>query len=113
MLRHVLTEDFSRHRINIGAPSGSRLKELPTKIKLEKVEATSQVLMLQLCSDRSIQKTDSSASLGGSVVLKGCLINFDPADSNLCIFFVSTVHIIPWLHDSYNYCYMTLTTTVA
>ena len=82
--------DRSRHTINVRATSGSRLKELPTKIKLEKVQIASQIPIPQLFTDGSSEETNLSASSGGIAVLRGCLLKFDPADSELGIFFVST-----------------------
>ena len=67
ILRHVLIEDSSQHNINIGAPSGSRLKELPTKIKLEKIETASQALMPQACSDSNSLEINLSASPGNVI----------------------------------------------
>ena len=84
--------DSSRHRINIRASSGLRLKELPTKIKLEKVRAASQMPIPELFVDGNSQETNLSASPGGIAVLTGSLMKFDPADSDLGVFFVSTAY---------------------
>ena len=80
--------DASRHRINIRTSSGQRLIELPTKIKMEKVEAASQAPVPQVFIDGSSQEINTSASPGGIGVLKGSLMKFDPSDSALGIFFI-------------------------
>jgi len=79
--------DPSRHRINISASAGLRLKELPSKIKLEKVEVSPKAPALELFIDGSSQEVNLSASPGGIGVLKGNRMKFDPSDKVLGIFF--------------------------
>ena len=82
--------DPSRHKLNIRASAGLRLKELPSKIKLEKVDVSLQVPAPELFVDGSSLEVNLSANSGGIGVLKGKRMKFDPSDNALGIFFVST-----------------------
>lgn len=81
--------DISRHSINIRTSSGLRLKELSSKIKLEKVEVSRQDPSPQLFIDGSSQEINLSASPGSIGVLKGSLMKFDPSDNTQGVFFLS------------------------
>ncbi len=81
--------DSSRHQINIRTTSGLRLRELSTKIKLEKVDVSSQIPVPQLFIDGSSQEVNTSASPGGIGVLKGSLMKFDSSDAAQGVFFIS------------------------
>ncbi len=94
------TFDSSRHRINIRATAGLRLKELPSKIKLEKVAVAQQSPDPQLFIDGSSQEMNLSASPGGIGVLKGILLKFDPADSLQGVFFAAADNPFVEIYDS-------------
>ena len=82
--------DPSRHQLNIRASAGLRLKELPSKIKMEKVEVSQQAPAPELFIDGSSLEVNLSASPGGIGVLKGNRMKFDPSNNALGIFFTST-----------------------
>jgi len=83
--------DPLRHSIHIRTSSGSRLVELPTKIKLEKVEASSSAPILSAFIDGVNKKTNTFAVSDGNGTIKGKYLKFDPADSRLGVFFVPVV----------------------
>ena len=80
--------DSSRHKLNIRTSSGLRLRELPSKIKLEKVEVSQQAPLPELFEDGSSREVNLLASPGGIGVLKGNRLKFDPDDNALGIFFI-------------------------
>jgi hypothetical protein len=86
------TEDYfdsSRHTINIRATSGLRLKELATKIKLEKVDATLQNPSPRQFLDGTSGAVNSTATSDRSGVLKGTSLKFDVSDNRQGVFFVA------------------------
>jgi len=81
------TFDANRHKISIRTSSGLRLKELPSKIKLEKVDIPQYNPVPQIFINASNSEINSSATSGGIAVLKGDRMKFDSSDSALGIFF--------------------------
>ncbi len=79
--------DSSRHRINIKSASGLRLKELATKIKLEKVDIIQQIPMIKTFVDGTTGSINYSASAGGIGVVRGRLLKFDTSDIQQGVFF--------------------------
>jgi hypothetical protein len=80
--------DASRHHVNIRARAGSRLRDLETHIKLEKVKASTQTPIPDTFTDVLSGESNLYATPGGIGVLKGQLLKFDIEDVQQGIFFV-------------------------
>ena len=81
--------DPSRHQLNIRASAGLRLKKLPSKVKMEKVEVSQQAPLPVLFIDGNSEEINLFADPGGIGVLKGNRMKFDPSDTAVGIFFVA------------------------
>ena len=81
--------DSSRHAVHIRTSSGLRLLDLPTKIKLEKVEPSQSIPILRSFVDGVNKKVNTSAVSDGYGTINGRSLRFDPADSRLGVFFVT------------------------
>jgi hypothetical protein len=80
--------DASRHQVNIRARAGSRLRDLETNIKLEKVKVSTQAPIPDTFTDALSGESNFFATSGGIGMLKGQMLKFDVDDLQQGIFFV-------------------------
>ena len=80
--------DSSRHVVNVKTSSSLRLKELPTKIRLEKVDATPHIPVIRLFIDGVNKSVNTSAVSDDYGTIVGKWLKFDPEDSRLGVFFI-------------------------
>ena len=81
--------DPSRHTVNIRTSSGSRLLELATKIKMEKVDALQTIPVVRSFVDGVNKVVNASAVSDSYGTINGKRLKFDPSDNRLGVFFVS------------------------
>ncbi len=79
--------DAARHQINIRAIAGTRLQKSPEKIKLEKINVSSQVPVPLLFIDGNSKKMNFAVPEGIGI-LKGKRMKFDTSDHSSGIFFI-------------------------
>ena len=80
--------DPSRHSINIRTSSGLRLKELPSKIKLEKTDVMQPIPILRSYFDGINKTVNTTAVSDGYGTIRGTNLRFDLDDNRLGVFFI-------------------------
>jgi hypothetical protein len=82
------TFDASRHKVGIHSASGSRLRDLATNIKLEKVDIATLAPVPAIFTDTHSEEHNFLVTSGGIGMLRGKLLKFDPKDIQQGIFFI-------------------------
>jgi hypothetical protein len=79
--------DPARHRINIKAVSGSRLRKIGKEMDAKKVAPSHPEPEINLFSDITSEQINHTVTSGGIGILKGHHLKFDPGNSELGVFF--------------------------
>ena len=81
--------DASRHRVNVRTVSGVRLSKLEKNLPTVKIKFNRLFPLPEILTDSSTDTENGRITSGGTAVLRGSLLKFNPKDAQQGIFFVA------------------------
>lgn len=84
--------DATRHQIQIRTSTGLRLRKLPAGIEVQKVEANSQIPIINTFIDAASEQKNAMATPESIGVILGNQLKFNTADMTQGVFFVSVTN---------------------